>query len=157
MISIITVVLFIAFSIIPQSAGSDSFRYNVDAYIEKADAFYLEGKYREALNEANKAIALRPEDPRGYNYIIAIHIAEGDYRIALEASKRYLAVVDALDSLDANSLTRHASLLENVMGYKETMLFLQKYQRIFPRTVEKDIEGLKKANAQGRNYYNLSP
>ncbi|GEM_PF-2967371 len=157
----IAMILAISFSIFfaltSQSAHANESLHNVDVHIQKADLFYLQGKYSEAINEATKAITLNSNDPRGYNYIIAIHIANADYRKALDVSRIYLSVVEASDSLDLNAIIRHAALLEKSIGYQETIQFLHKYRKIFPRTVERDIEGLKKANKEGIIYYKIFP
>ena len=126
---------------------------SVDSHIGKADSYYRDGRHVESISEAKRAIELRPDDPRGYNFLVVNYARQRKYREAVNASQRQLEVLEAKDIFDVNIVTRHAALLEVSGGYDQAIEFLESYREKFPKTVDSHVEGLKKAKEKRVLYY----
>lgn len=145
--------LFCLSSSLASAENTGEAKTSVDPYIERADAYYQGGEYEKAIMEANMALELRPDDPRGYNFLAASYARLGNYREALEASGMQLEIMQRKGMLDVNIVTRHAALLEAAEGQGEAIKFLEQFRQRFPRTVDMHIKGLRKAKTSGKPYY----
>lgn len=124
-----------------------------DMYIERASAYFLDGRFEEGILEARKAIELDPNDPRGYNFLVANYAGLGNYPEAIKASEKLINMLEADRTLDVNTVIRHAALLEVSSSHDEAIKFLENYREKFPKTVDIHVEGLKEAKEKRSLYY----
>lgn len=123
-----------------------------DMYIERASAYFLDGRFEEGILEAKKAIKLDPDDPRGYNFLVANYAGQGNYSEAINTSEKLIEMLETKGTFDVNTVTRHAALLEVGFSHDEAIKFLENYREKFPKTVNIHVEGLKEAKKK-RNLY----
>lgn len=124
-----------------------------DMYIERASAYFLDGRFEEGILEAKKAIELDPNDPRGYNFLVANYAGLGNYSEAIKTSEKLINMLEAERTFDVNTVMRHAALLEVGSSHDEAIKFLENYREKFPKTVGIHVEGLKKAKEKRTLYY----
>ena len=144
-----TLTAFIVLAICSDSVPEKS----IDLYVEQASKYFLEGRYKEGISVAEKAIELNPNDPRGYNFLVANYAGQGNYCEAIKASGKQLEIIENNGIYDVNIVTRHAALLEVGVNHDKAIEFLKAYRERFPKTVNISIEGLKKAKVKRALYY----
>ncbi|MDY6864169.1 MAG: hypothetical protein SV062_14420 [Thermodesulfobacteriota bacterium] len=126
---------------------------SVDLYVEQASKYFLEGRYNDGISAAKSSVDLNPNDPRGYNFLVANYAGLGNYYDAIKASKKQLEIIESKGIFDVNIVTRHAALLEVGFNHDKAIAFLKAYRKRFPRTISTSIEGLKKAKVKKAFYY----
>lgn len=154
-ILIAVIILVISFKHQKEEVKISTEEINVsnDPYIERAIEYSFEGRYGEGILEAKKAIEIDPSDPRGYNCLVGNYAGQRKYSEAITASKKQLEILEAKGLFDVNIVSRHAALLEVSISHDRAIEFLESYREKFPRTIDIDVEGLRKAKREGTLYY----
>lgn len=115
--------------------------YNV--YIEKADLFSRQGKYEDVILMAARAAELSPDEPMAYNYLSIGYAGQKNYLAAIEASSKYIEIMERRNILTINGISRHADFLTKGVNTEEAIKFLYRYQERFPKEIDMYIKLLK--------------
>jgi tetratricopeptide (TPR) repeat protein len=155
----LTVVLIVAIVLVTYTKiwsqdKSKEVQISNDPYIESAATHRKRGEYEEAVLNAEKAIEIDPQDPRGYGILADIYRRQGRYSEAIEQYKKVME----LEPTSIPNLFGMVRLLDEASGIDDAIQYLSEWIHKNPHhsslnEAEGLLENLKNAKTAGKKKF----